>query len=60
MKLNGLIVGLTAVTVVCGAGTAYVALGNTIPSVVLVVVGTTLTLFFGMSAASGASIGSEQ
>jgi len=60
MKVSGITVGLAVVTLICGAGTAYVALGNTIPSVALVVIGTMLTVFFGLSAAGGVATGSGQ
>lgn len=51
--------GMGVVAVVCAAGTGYVAFGGTIPSTVLIVVGTVLTMFFALGATSGATVGSE-
>lgn len=53
--MNGVTIGMGVVAVVCGLGTTYVALGNTVPSLVLVVAGTALTIFFGLGTVSGAS-----
>lgn len=48
MTVDSNVVGAGVVTVACAAGTAYVAIGNTIPSMLVVIAGTVLTVMFGM------------
>jgi len=50
-------IGMGVVTVACAGATGYVALGGEVPSIVLVIVGTILTMFFGAGVIG--SIGDE-
>jgi len=52
--MNGVAIGMGIAAVGFGLSTAYVAMGNTIPTMGLVIVGTAITVICVLGAISGA------